>query len=76
MGHWPVCGAVLAASLGVVYLPVALGLVAVAYVLLKILPVAEIYDHVEWPVVVLLGSMIPLGAALETRAAPKFWQVG
>jgi di/tricarboxylate transporter len=35
-------------------------------VLAKILPVAEIYDHVEWPVVVLLGSMIPLGAALET----------
>lgn len=57
--------AVLAASLGVVYLPVALGLVAVGYVLLRILPVSEIYDHIEWPVVVLLGSMIPLGAALE-----------
>ena len=58
--------AVLAASVGLLYLPVALGLVAIGYVLAKILPVAEIYDHVEWPVVVLLGSMIPLGAALET----------
>ncbi|MGR3758691.1 SLC13 family permease [Roseobacteraceae bacterium NS-SX3] len=58
--------AVLAASVGLLYLPVALGIVAVAYVLFKILPVTEIYDHVEWPVVVLLGSMIPLGAALET----------
>jgi di/tricarboxylate transporter len=58
--------AVLLASVGVLYLPVALGLVAIGYVLAKILPVAEIYDHVEWPVVVLLGSMIPLGAALET----------
>ncbi len=58
--------AVLAASIGLLYLPVALGRVALGYVLLKILPVAEIYDHVEWPVVVLLGSMIPLGAALET----------
>jgi len=57
--------AVLAASLGLVYLPVALGLVVVGYVLIKVLPVAEIYDHVEWPVVVLLGSMIPLGAALD-----------
>lgn len=57
--------AVVAASVGLLYLPVALGLVAVGYVLLKILPVAEIYDHVEWPVVVLLGSMIPLGAALD-----------
>ena len=59
-------GAVLAASVGLLYLPVALGLVAVAYVLTGILPVAEIYDHVEWPVVVLLGSMIPLGAALDS----------
>ncbi|MBL4627333.1 MAG: SLC13 family permease [Roseicyclus sp.] len=57
--------AVLAASVGLLYLPVALGLVVIGYVLTKILPVAEIYDHIEWPVVVLLGSMIPLGAALE-----------
>lgn len=59
-------GAVAAASFGLIYLPVALGLVVVAYVLSSILPVAEIYSHVEWPVIVLLGSMIPLGAALET----------
>ncbi len=58
--------AVAAASLGLVYLPVALGLVVVGYVLAGILPLAEIYDHVSWPVVVLLGSMIPLGAALES----------
>ena len=64
-------GAVAAASLGLVYLPVALGLVVVAYVLARILPVAEIYDHVEWPVVVLLGSMIPLGAALETSGGTE-----
>ncbi len=57
--------AVLAASLGIVYLPIALGLVVVAYVLARILPLSELYDHIEWPVVVLLGSMIPLGAALE-----------
>ncbi|MGR3270746.1 SLC13 family permease [Thalassococcus profundi] len=57
--------AVAAASFGLVGLPVALGLVVVAYVLVQILPVAEIYDHIEWPVVVLLGSMIPLGAALD-----------
>ena len=58
-------GAVLAASLGLIYLPVALGLVAVGYVLTGILPISDIYDHIEWPVVVLLGSMIPLGAALD-----------
>ena len=64
-------GAVAAASLGLVYLPIALGLVVVAYVLAKIIPVTEIYDHVEWPVVVLLGSMIPLGSALETSGGTE-----
>ncbi|ABD56298.1 SLC13 family permease [Jannaschia sp. CCS1] len=63
--------AVLAASLGIVYLPIALGIVAVGYVLLKILPIAEIYDHIEWPVVVLLGSMIPLGAALDSSGGTE-----
>ena len=56
--------AVAAASVGLVYLPVALGLVVVGYVLTKIVPLSELYTHIEWPVVVLLGSMIPLGAAL------------
>jgi len=59
-------GAVIAASLGWLYLPIALGIVAIGYVLMKVLPLTEIYDHIEWPVFVLLGSMIPLGAALET----------
>ncbi|MEL7116191.1 MAG: SLC13 family permease [Pseudomonadota bacterium] len=63
--------AVLAASLELLYLPVALGIVAVGYVLLKILPIQEIYDHIEWPVVVLLGSMIPLGAALDDQGGTQ-----
>jgi len=58
-------GAVAAASLGLIYLPIALGLVVVGYLFLRIVPLSEVYDHVEWPVVVLLGSMIPLGTALE-----------
>ncbi|HHC29688.1 MAG TPA: SLC13 family permease, partial [Rhodobacterales bacterium] len=63
--------AVAAASLGLIYLPVALGLVVVGMVLTGILPIREIYDHVEWPVVVLLGSMIPLGQALETSGGTE-----
>ncbi len=64
-------GAVIAASLGLIYLPVALGLVVVAYVLTKIVPLQELYTHIEWPVVVLLGSMIPLGAALESSGGTE-----
>jgi di/tricarboxylate transporter len=57
--------AVATASFGLLYLPIALGLVVVAFVLTRIVPLNELYTHIEWPVVVLLGSMIPLGAALE-----------
>ena len=64
-------GAVALASFGLLYLPIALGLVVVAYVLAKIVPLSELYTHIEWPVVVLLGSMIPLGAALETSGGTE-----
>jgi di/tricarboxylate transporter len=63
--------AVAAASLGLLYLPIALGGVVVAYILFKILPLSELYDHINWPVVVLLGSMIPLGAALENSGGTE-----
>ncbi len=54
-----------AASLGFVYLPLALAMVVIAYLGLRIVPLSEVYDSIEWPVIVLLGSMIPIGAALE-----------
>jgi di/tricarboxylate transporter len=57
--------AIAAASFGLVYLPVALGCVTAAYVFFNIVPIREIYDSVEWPVIVLLGSMIPIGSALQ-----------
>lgn len=63
--------AVAAASVGLLYLPIALGIVVVAYVLTRIVPLNELYDHINWPVVVLLGSMIPLGAALESSGGTE-----
>lgn len=67
---WPAValfgGAVAAASFGLVDLTVALGGVVLLYAVTRIVSLHDLYEHVEWPVVVLLGSMIPLGAALET----------
>ncbi len=57
--------AILLASFGVLYLPFALGLTVIAYVLFNIVSVKRIYESVEWPVIVLLGSLIPIGSALE-----------
>jgi len=58
--------AIIAASVGVVYLPIALGCVAALYVVLKIVPIREVYTSIEWPVIVLLGCMIPIGGALQS----------
>ena len=58
--------AIAVASFGLVYLPVALGCVAALYVILSIVPIRDVYTSVEWPVIVLLGSMIPIGGALQS----------
>jgi len=58
--------AILAASSGIVYLPIALGGVVALMALLNIVPLRELYDSIEWPVIVLLGCMIPIGSALQT----------
>lgn len=58
--------AVIVASVGWLYLPVALMGVVVAYVLLKIIPLSQIYTSVEWPVIVLLACLIPISTALES----------
>lgn len=58
--------AITIASMGFVYLPIALGCVVAVYVGLNIVPIREVYDSIEWPVIVLLGSMIPIGGALES----------
>jgi di/tricarboxylate transporter len=63
--------AVFAASVGLVYLPIALGFVVIGYVLTGIIPLHQLYSHIEWPVVVLLGSMIPLGAALQSSGGTE-----
>ena len=62
-------GAVLLASFGIVYLPVALAAAVVVLIVAGIVPIRKLYDSVEWPVIVLLGSMIPIGSAMESVGA-------
>jgi len=57
--------AVAAATAGLVPLSISLGIVVVGFVISGIVPLRELYDQIEWPVVVLLGSLIPLGQALN-----------
>jgi di/tricarboxylate transporter len=57
--------AIAGASTGILHLPAALAIVCIIMVGFNIVPVREIYTSIEWPVIVLLGSMIPIGTALE-----------
>jgi len=58
--------AILAASVGFLYLPIALGCATALYVIFNIVPIRDVYTSIEWPVIVLLGSMIPIGGALQS----------
>jgi len=57
--------ALLTATLGWLPIHVALVFAAVAMVLAGIVSVRELYESIDWPVIVLLGAMIPVGFALE-----------
>ena len=58
--------AVALATFNILPITVALGLAAVAMVVLNLLPVREIYDGIDWPVVVLIGALIPVGDAFDS----------
>jgi len=64
-------GAIFAAAIGIgiagfVSLPIAFLLAIMAYVATGILSPRQIYDDIDWPVIVLLAAMIPVGNALTT----------
>ena len=64
--------AVLLASVKLLALPVALAAAALLMLLLNIVPIRQVYTAIDWPVIVLLGSLIPIGVAVEQSGATTF----
>jgi di/tricarboxylate transporter len=58
--------AIIGAGLGLIQLPLALAAVVAIYIFFRIVPISQIYESIEWPIILLLGSLIPLGSALES----------
>lgn len=58
-----------ALAAGLVTAPVALVAAAVLMVMFKLVSLREAYDSIDWPVIVMLGAMLPVGAAMETTGA-------
>jgi di/tricarboxylate transporter len=63
--------AILLTSLGVLSAAVAFAAAALLLVLTRSLAPRAVYDSVDWPVIVLLGAMIPVGGALESTGAAQ-----
>ena len=49
--------------------PIALVSAAGAIVLTKLISLQEAYNSVEWPIIVLLGALIPIGQAMKSTGA-------
>ena len=56
---------IVAALIGLVPIHIAFLTAVVGLVLSKVVSLGEAYDAIDWPIIVLLGAMIPVGAALE-----------
>lgn len=64
-------GIVISIVLGWMQVQVAFTLAALLMVLGNILPRREIYTSIDWPVIVLLGAMLPMGTALENTGGAE-----
>lgn len=65
-------GAVGIAALGLLPTAVAFALGVVAVVLSRVVPPRKVYDAVDWPVIVLLGALIPVAGAMENTGAADY----
>jgi len=41
------------------------------YIIIGILPIRELYGHIDWPIIVLLGAMLPVSDALQTTGSTQ-----
>jgi di/tricarboxylate transporter len=65
-------GAALAITiLGLLPVQIAFALAAVVMVLSGVISINDAYKSINWPIVILIGAMIPVGAALESTGGTQ-----
>lgn len=62
-------GAILCSAFGLISVPVAFTAAAGLMIFTGVMPLRDLYESIEWPIIVLLGATIPLGQALERSGA-------
>jgi di/tricarboxylate transporter len=68
--------AIAAAAFGFVTVPIAFMAAVLLLVLTDTISLAEMYDAIEWPVILLLGTLIPIGEALQHTGGTELIATG
>lgn len=58
--------AIVLSMFGILPITVAFGGAILMYIFTGILPISELYRQIDWPIIVLLGAMIPVSNALQS----------
>jgi di/tricarboxylate transporter len=61
--------AILATTVNLLAPAIAFGIAALLMIVVRAVPTDEIYTSIDWPVIVLLGALIPIGTALDSTEA-------
>ncbi|MDH1731612.1 SLC13 family permease [Pseudomonas chengduensis] len=61
--------AVAAAAFGLLSAAIAFACGVLAYMLLRLVPLRAVYESIDWPVIVLLGALIPVAGAMSATGA-------
>ena len=71
IGVFVFAAALILAALGILPIQIAFAGAALVMVLVGLVPLREIYESIDWPVIVLLGAMIPVSQALATTGGAQ-----
>lgn len=61
--------AIVTAAFGLLSTAIAFACGVLAYMLLRLVPLRAVYESIDWPVIVLLGALIPVAGAMSTTGA-------
>lgn len=61
--------AIAAAAFGLLSAAIAFAAGVLAYMLLRLVPLRAVYEAIDWPVIVLLGALIPVAGAMSSSGA-------
>lgn len=62
-------GGIMLTTFGILPVQISFATVAILLALFKIITPREFYDAIEWPTILLLGTLLPLGGALQSSGA-------